>query len=281
MSLFTTNRTLLFSKISPPRRTNKWINQFTKETSSCTCQNGTLTVEAAIVIPIASAVCVMFLFLFYLLHIQVEMEKALIYAGRKVAVESSTIRDTQLQLASAKAMVLWKLQEDAIVSRYVIGDSLGVSLLGSIVRDDEIELQANYLVRLPIGLLGFDTVALWNCCLFQKWTGDMDPAEEPWVYISHSGEVYHRLENCRALVIRVKKGFLWSLETIRGENGQKYSPCSRCVAEISSNDMVYFTDYGELYHQRLNCKHIKRSCEKVKLSETEGRRPCSLCCGGE
>lgn len=257
-------------------------NTLGKETSFYACQKASLTVEAAVVIPIVSAFFVTLLFFFQILHIQMRVEEALIYAGRKVAVESCVVTDETLQFASAKALVLWELREDKVISRYVQGESIGVALLGSDFRSDRIVLLATYRVTLPINLFGIDGITLWSKNSFQKWVGDLPITEdgESWVYVTSNGEVYHKLESCRALTIRVRSAFLWTMDTIRGKNGQKYYSCSRCVENITDKDLVYYTDYGELYHKRLNCGHIKRTVDKKRLSEVENRRPCSLCCGG-
>ena len=262
----------------------------TKETSFCACpkaraHKASLTIEAAVVLPVMSAFFVFLLSFFHILHIQMKVEEALTYAGRKVAVESSVVEEELALFASAQGLVLWEIGRDNWVARYVSGGGLGVSLLGSSFQDDQIILHATYKIELPLQIFGVDGIMMWSRQAFQKWVGDMpdaeDEEEECWVYVTPQGEVYHRLESCRALVIRLKSAFLWTIETIRGKNGQKYYPCSRCVANISENDVVYYTDYGELYHQSLSCSHIKRTIEKMLLSEVEERRPCSLCCGGD
>ncbi|MGN1155632.1 MAG: TadE/TadG family type IV pilus assembly protein [Agathobacter sp.] len=253
-----------------------------KETSFYTCQRASLTLEAAVIFPLISMFFVTLLFLFKVLYIQLRIEEALIYAGRKVAVESSVVEDEALQIASAKALVLWELREDKVISRYVQGGELGVVLLGSEFQEDRIVLQATYKVKFPVNMIGMEGITLWSRNAFQKWTGDLPKSEtDGWVYVVPNGEVYHKLESCRALTIRVKSAFFWTMETVRGKNGQKYYACSQCVEKIADDDVVYFTDYGERYHQRLNCGYIKRTVEKKKLSEVSGRRPCSLCCGGE
>ena len=169
------------------------------------------------------------------------------------------------------------------MSHYVSGGGLGVSLLGSSFLEDEIVLHATYKIALPLQWFGIDGVMMWNRQTFQKWVGDLPGSdeEEEWVYVTPSGEVYHKLESCRALVIRVKSAFLWTIDTIRGKNGQKYYACSRCVANILESEIVYFTDYGELFHGRVNCSAIKRTVDKVLRSEVGERRACKLCCGGE
>lgn len=268
---------------SPQRRIDTSTKSLViKEASLCIFQKASLSVEAAVVIPLVCAFYVTILFLFHVLSIQVRVEEALYYAGRKVAVESTVVTDEVLQFASAQAILAWELGEDKRIERYVEGGALGVTLLGSKFQEDRVELVATYRVKFPLSFMGIEDIGLWNRGSFQKWVGDLpkEEAGEVVVYITPNGSVYHRLESCRALTIRVKQAFFWTMESIRGENGQKYYACSRCVEKISKEDLVYYTDYGERYHQRINCSYIKRTYEKKKLSEVTDKRPCSLCCGG-
>lgn len=268
------------SSISPQLRIFK-IKKY-KGTSFCTCNNGTLTVEAAVVIPLLTACLLSILFLFSVLRIQMRIEEALIYAGRRTAVESTLVSDETLLWASAKAQLLLELKEDSEIARYVQGKSLGVSLLGSSFQGDRITLHATYRVKFPISLFGIHEITLWSRESFQKWRGDMssDGEDGTWVYVTPNGKVYHKLESCKALTIHVQSAFYWSMGQIRGKNGQKYDPCTRCVSQVGDYDMVYFTDYGELYHQKINCSHIKRTIEKKQLAQVSDRSPCKLCCGG-
>ena len=274
-----------YYKTSPQLRIdrNRILYGFnSKETSLYACQKASLTVEATIVIPLVTVFLITILFFFHVLHIQARVEEALILAGRKVAVESCVVEEDALLLASAKALVLWELREEISVKQFVEGESAGIVLLTSEFSDDRILLNAVYRVRLPINLFGIDGITLWSRSAVQKWIGDLPktPSEE-WVYVSETGEVYHRLKECSALTIRVKSAFFSLIPMLRGKNGQKYNACSRCVEEITSNDLVYYTDYGELFHQRINCSRIKRTVEKKKYEEVMDRRPCKLCCGGD
>ena len=211
-----------------------------KEASLCIFQKASLSVEAAVVIPLVCAFYVTVLFLFHVLSIQVRVEEALHYAGRKVAVESTVVTDEVLQFASAQAILAWELGEDKRIERYVEGGALGVTLLGSKFQEDRVELVATYRVKFPLSFMGIEDIVLWNRGSFQKWVGDLpkEEAGEVVVYITPNGSVYHRLESCRALTIRVKQAFFWTMESIRGENGQKYYACSRCVEKISKEDLV-------------------------------------------
>lgn len=282
MSLCKKNLHLHFQYFSPKAHMNQ-ENRY-KETSFCTFHKASLTVEAVVVIPLVVAFLLTLVSFFHVLLIQMKVEEALIYTGRRVAVESCVVEDEFAQAASAQALLLSRLYGDTRISRFVEGGGLGVSLLGSSFKGEKIILHATYYVKLPISMFGVEGITLWSRNVFRKWIGDVSQeqeGEDGWVYLTPNGEVYHKLESCRALIVRVKKAFFSTIESIRGKNGQKYYACDGCVEKISEEDIVYFTDYGDKYHQRLNCRYIKRTVNKKLLSEVSDRRPCALCCGGK
>lgn len=251
-----------------------------KETSCCIWQRASLTLEAAVIFPLIAVFFATILFFFRVIQVQSVVEEALVYSGRKTAVESSIVEEDALLYASAKGFVLYALKDEWVVEHYVEGGSLGVILLGSQFEDEDITLRVHYKVKLPISFFGMDGIQLWNRGTFRKWVGDKPKSQEgdgKWVYIAQTGTVYHATDTCRAIHIIVKKAHVGEIEGLRGKNGQKYYPCSRCAEENMELNMVYYTDYGTLYHGSIDCSYIKRSVEKVLLSEIGGRQPCSYC----
>ncbi len=264
---------------SPQAYMKKYKSQI-KETSFCTCQKASLTVEAAVVMPLMASLFVTILFFFRIIQVQAVVEEALLYAGRKTAVESSVVKEEIILYASAKAFLLYALKDEPVVEQYVEQGSLGVILLGSDFGDENIVLRAHYQVKLPVSLFGIDSVWLWNRSSFRKWGGGSSEEEEnsgEYVYVTQTGEVYHKTNSCQAIRISVKKAKVGEIDDLRGLNGQKYYSCSRCAEENTGLSTVYYTDYGTLYHGSLNCSYIKRTVEKVLLSEVGERRPCSYC----
>lgn len=264
---------------SPQARISKTQSR-SKETSFCICHKASLTMEAIIVIPVAAGFLIMMLFFFRVIQVQATVEEALIYAGRKTAVESSILDTEFLQFASAETYLLWALKDEPVIARYVDNGSLGVVLLGSDFEGNRIVLQANYRVKLPITMFGIDGISLWSRNVFRKWVGDMpvsDAEGETWVYVTPEGEVYHSIASCRAIKRSIHKEYLKIVQELRGANGQRYYACSYCAGESTEIDIVYYTDYGALYHRKIDCKYIKRTVNKQALSEVEDRRPCSYC----
>ncbi len=264
---------------SPQARIEK--TQFkNKEASFCTCHKASLTMEATIVIPLAAALLIMILFFFRVIQVQAVVEEALIYAGRKTAVESSILESETAQFASAEVFLLQALKDEPVITHYVDNGCMGILLLGSDFEGNRIVLQANYRVKFPIRMFGIDGIFLWNRDVFRKWTGDTpvnDEREETWVYVVPDGEVYHSTKSCRAIKRNIDKAYLKIVQNLRGANGQKYYACSNCAKESTETDIVYYTDYGVLYHGKLDCRYLKRTVNKQALSEVKDRRPCSYC----
>ncbi len=251
-----------------------------QRTSFCTCLKGSYTLEAAVVIPLIAAYLVTLLFFFTILEIQCKVDEALLYAGRKTAVESSIVDSEEVLFLSAEAYLLYALQDDKVIEKYVEHGSLGVQLWWSDFSDETIVLRAEYVVKLPISFGGMDEIKLSSQNMFRKWIGDRSIEESgDYVYIARSGEVYHKDLTCRSINLSVHKTSIESISSLRGKNGQRYKECSRCTWENNSRERVYYTDYGEWYHKSIACSAIKRTVDKIRIEEIGERRPCSFCYG--
>ena len=98
-----------------------------------------------------------------------------------------------------------------------------------------------------------------------------------YVYVTKTGQVYHASLSCRVIDLSIKSTSLDGIPALRGKNGQKYYECSRCKWKDDKKERVYYTDYGELYHKDIACTALKRTVEKIRLEDINGRRPCSFC----
>ena len=252
-----------------------------QRTSFCICTSGSYTLEAAIVLPLLAAYLVTFLFFFTVLDVQCAVEEALIYAGRKTAVESTIVSSEEVLFLSAEAYLLHALNANEKVARYVKYGIVGVSLLGSKIETDHILLKADYVIKVPISFGWFDEVVLSSQGYFRKWTGDHILEEGECAYVTPSGEVYHVTLSCRTLQLSVKKTSIFEIDSLRGKDGQKYYECGKCKWEDSNRERVYYTDYGTLYHKNIGCSSIKRNINKISIEEIGTRRPCSYCVKNE
>lgn len=250
-----------------------------QEASFCTYRKGALTVEAAVIVPLITGFFVSILFFFRIFFVQMAVEEALLLVGRTVAVESCIIESDEALYVSAEALLKTTLLEDENIERYVVGGVLGVSLLGSEFSGKEIELTANYYLKLPIEFFGKKGIWLTSKNSFVKWMGDLYSGSEEgeWVYVTETGTVYHKNTSCRSLDLHIREGILAEMSQIRGSNGQRYYACDRCPKDLFDSETVYYTDYGRLYHGSLACSALKRTIIRVQLSQVGGRPPCSFC----
>lgn len=105
--------------------------------------------------------------------------------------------------------------------------------------------------------------------------------EEIYVYITSDSEVYHRRRDCKHLNVSVQAVSTASVKGRRNQDGGKFYLCRYCGRGMTEGEglpaEVYITDYGTLYHARIDCPDLKRTVAVVSLSEAEGRRPCKDC----
>ncbi len=266
------------SKRSPQQRTYIKIPVFSQRTSFCIRQKASYSIEAAVVIPFLTGFLVTILFFFRILQVQCDIEEALLYAGRRTAVESSVVESEEMLFLSAEAFLIEALQENWVIDRYVENGIWGISLWESRFDNQMICLKASYDIKIPILFwdIGSFTFTSQNCA--RKWNFTSHNKDDTdYVYITPTGEVYHASTSCRVLDLTIYSTGLESIATLRGENGQKYYACSRCDWPGNKKGKVYYTDYGTRFHKDVSCPSLKRTIDKISIEEIGNRRPCSYC----
>lgn len=251
-----------------------------KKIPLCTCLRGSYTLEAAVIFPLVAGLMVSILFFFRVIQIEMHVKTALAYAARKTAVSCSRIDSDMLTLSSAEVLFKSKLAESNIVCNYVSGGMWGVSLIGSEVNGDNVNLEAKYKVKLPINFFSVDGIWIEQHSNSRKWTGkDIEKEIDPYVFYTEYGEVYHLSEQCNYLDLSISSVGISQISNLRNKSGHKYSACT-CTADKNANDrIVFITDYGEEYHAKLGCSDLKRTVHMAHLSEIGEKRVCSKCKG--
>ena len=268
---------------SKPKRWNSQrrifkIPNYIQRASFCTCQKASYSIEAAVVIPLLAGYLATLLFFFSVIEVQCAVDEALLYAGRKAAVESCVVDSEELLFLSTEAYMLQVLKDNTYIDRLVENGVLGISLWESEFDDEYILLHAKYVIKWPILFWEIYDIELSSQSVFRKWTNvEENEDADTYVYITVGGEVYHKDLTCRSIDITVRRSTLDAISTVRGKNGQRYYECTRCCSEENNSERVYYTDYGVRYHRDLDCSALKRNVEKIKLDEAQERRPCSFC----
>ncbi len=215
-----------------------------------------------------------------MLQVQVCVENALLYAGKKTALESCLMTSESALMLSAKAFFVYALEECEVSDENIIGGVWGISLSASDISEEEITLKASYYMKLPIKFFKRTYFPITHENVFRKWNGENKGKTKEeissYVYVTPSGNAYHKTSGCRSLDLSVEQVFIEQIEKLRGEDGQKYYPCSLCNGKKSVKN-VYCTKYGYLYHMDINCSAIKRTILKIPITEIGNRTACKYC----
>ena len=246
------------------------------------CPRGSFTLEAAVIYPLVAAFWVSILFFFRVMQVETAVQEALCYSSRMTAAEASAVEGSTGLLLSAEGFFLKEIAGDSYVSSYVKGGSGGISLLKSEVSGDYISLRAEYTVKLPISFFTWSGISLVQNSSSRKWTGrDVEgETDDPYVYYTDYGSVYHLTENCSYLNLKIKSVGLSTIASLRNQSGAIYYACLLCGASSQKGGAVYYTPYGTCYHSSLTCSGLKRTIHMVRKSAVAGMRACSRC-GGE
>lgn len=257
-----------------------------KEAPPCIRMEGSYMVELSVLLPFFAGFMVVLLFFFQVLTVQQEVENALLISGRELsvlAVEEGK-KDSAVGAVMAKALVLKNIRKNSATEAFVRDGKLGISLIESDFSGDYIDLQANYKMRLPIGLFGKQDIFITQRLRCRKWTGNSGNAdgdeEEKIVYITPNGSVYHMKRDCTAIKLSISTVPGSTVSGIRNETGGKYDACSKCMKNKNPHTMmVYVTKYGGFFHSSRSCSRIKRTVLAVRGSEVKKRTACSKCRG--
>lgn len=266
-----------------------------KRTSQCSLP-GSMTVEAAVAVPL-------FLFFIYgllctgqMLLTNAEVSRSLTQTARQTAKlyylselteeqgegsgrENLISGDGQTQesggvtvgYAAAKARFMSMVDSGKLSG--VRGGAAGISLAGSRVLNsiDEVELKAGYFYEIPVPVIGNRYIHLRCCAVSKAYTGrkggfGLSGAGGEYVCVTEHGSVYHDDPGCTYISISVKRA---------GDPSLAGRPvCRHCRGSDGSG---YVTVYGDVIHTNRSCSSINRTVRLVPKSQTGNMRRCSRC----
>lgn len=278
-----------------------------------------LTVEAALVLPVFLFFMISFLYFIQIFTIQEELQAAITDMGLGLAKVSylyedfvtpedakefdQSVFDKEFNigihdLANAvrngsilKFYVNQYLDTDKINRSCIQNGMEGIDFSVSKILDTDkcIDIIACYKVVTPFRLFGINDMKMIQRVKVRSWTGHQiaakystekeDNTDDPIVYITKTGSVYHNIRNCSyiSLSIRAVVGIPTEL---RNDNGGKYYPCEYCCEGKGSGQIQYYiTSDGTRYHCDRKCSKITRDVKEVHLSEVGDRRLCKRCQG--
>lgn len=276
-----------------------------------------LTVEAALVTPIFLYFMLVFLYFIQFFILQEQIQSAITRMGMDISRLSYIINDfTDLaqteQFDDSMLQTEMALDVKDIAKAAVNGGMLklyakgyldfshrnlscikdgydGISFHSSKVmdQDDCIDIIVRYEMRMPIRLFGLDDKPVIQRVRLRSWTGRQVPAaysqeaenlgEDPIVYITTSGSVYHLKRECSHIKLSITS-VVGIPSELRNDNGAKYYSCEACITGTEEPFATYYiTSDGTRYHSRKDCSKLKRTVKEIKLSQVANRTKCKRC----
>ena len=255
-----------------------------KETPQCICREGSVSLEAAFVIPCLVCFFVTILFFFRVIQVQLAIQEAADHTAGKLAVYMAAgYEKERWEKKSAVRLLLTKeLEKSGVSDTYLKGGESGIKIGESDWSKEDISLKLKYRFRCPIRFFGLLELSSSSVAVTRKWTGWIDTEDnrdtsDLWVYIARTGSTYHKSDDCTHLTLSIQSVEESSVKNLRNENGGKYKKCKFCAKVNNKWNHVYITNQGDRFHYDLNCGGIKRTVSKIRLTEAGGRKPCSRC----
>lgn len=249
------------------------------ETYPRTFYQASMTVEAAVTLPLFIGFMIFLMFCFRIMQTELAVEQAMMYTARKEAASVSEISDT-VHPAKVRLCFLERAKEEKVPFQYIDGGKEGISFRKSNYEGTELMLHASYHMTVPVGFFGTLTYPKEQEVSARKWTGYAPEEEtmgtERLVYVTKSGKAYHGSRECAYLDLSIRTVSQKNVESLRNKNGSRYVQCGSCCKNKNEN-ICYITDYGVCYHMDLECRGLKRTVYVISIDEVGGRHPCKKC----
>lgn len=276
-----------------------------------------LTVEAALVLPLFIYFILAFLYFIQIFTVQETIQSSITRMGMNLSKAAYVFQDftdtgdaadfdftifnnefdfkpgnIADELGSEALIRLYAqdfLDNNQINNSCIIGGFDGLSFYGTdiIGSNDDIDIVVSYKVKIPVKLFVINEMKMVQRVRLRKWTGyRLSPAysaeeggkDDSIVYITESGSVYHTDRNCSHIRLSIR-AVTGIPKDLRNNSGGKYYPCEACCDNDDiENKIYYITSDGSRYHSDRNCSKIKRNVKEIKLSEAGSRTPCKRCC---
>lgn len=251
-----------------------------RERASALGSKASVTVEAALIIPLFLFAVLSMVYLLEIQSIRTSIRIAVQSAAKTAAADAVTI--PAVNVIKLKRDIVNNIGSDRIERSILAGGSTAICCTRSYMSmvSGEIQISVEYSVRLPFPRFTNLTAKFREDMKVKGWTGytkrkGSEEGEEI-VYITNTALVYHEDYQCTYLQLKIRFVPYADIESIRNEDGGKYKKCDKCVHGDTMAG-VYITSSGGKYHNSLSCSGLKRTIRAVKKSEVGGRGGCSRC----
>lgn len=244
-------------------------------------KRGSLSVEAALVMPIFLFAMICTLSLLALSLFQIRLKEAMHEEIKHCVLES--IDGNILSTDIMGSEILEMVGEDILKIAPING---GIEFYNDKENGEIISISAMYEAALYYDFFDLFKYRFTQKCLQHDfkgyrngiWAAGNEDSEERYVYVTENSEVYHLNRECTHIRLKITEMSGEGVINARNSNGGKYKSCEHCHSKISDG-RLYITPEGDKYHNSLSCSGLKRSVYAVPLSEVKDKRCCQRCGG--
>ncbi|MDR2547264.1 MAG: pilus assembly protein [Lachnospiraceae bacterium] len=224
-------------------------NAFSHTHASFLQVKASMTIEAALALPVFLIFVLSIFYVFQIIHIQTETYQLLHQQGNR-----------------------------AVHSGYQ-----------NYPEDDDGIVSLNVAYRITPYLLWQDFGQLWVEQYYYGYAwigykvgenGDLATmSDEEGVFITDTGTVYHLNRECTHLRLSIMNTDNERIADERNVNGGRYHPCERCAAVTTDEARLFITTQGTRYHGDINCSGLKRTVSVILQEEAvkNGMGACLRC----
>lgn len=234
---------------------------------------GSLTLEAALALPIFLFLAVTVLYLFCMMQVQYIVGNSLDAAVAEISLMGRVSEKEAENLVKASFYKELAVQ-GCPVSKIEHGIA-GFSWKGTTVDAGYIDAFLTYRLPIPFRFFGKKSMELSDGCRMHRWTGNLKGTAgtegREWVYVTPAQNVYHISRACTHLKLSVKavspESQIW----------KRYAPCGHCVHGKHAGVAIYITSEGDCYHYAVDCSGLKRTVYMVLKENVGNKRACTRC----
>lgn len=272
-------------------------------------KKASLTIEAALVLPIfmffVMAIVELLIIVSLQSEIQLSMEETARSIGKKayltecadtiitsgsseVDADSTSLLSAGINFLTIKTWLMKDGLKERLDNSRIIDGSNGLYTYNSSYDEKQgiLDIVVTYNYRIPLIPKQIGTVSLSQRCYSHVWIGrqlDQDDGngtesetDSHIVYVTPYGTVYHTSKDCRYLDLSIRQISVSEISSARNADGKKYEKCT-CAEHMAAGDTVYITDYGTNWHTDINCSGLKRTVNEVEISEIGNMHVCPKC----
>ena len=210
---------------------------------------GSMTVEAALALPIFIFFMLSVLYIFDIIHLQTQSYQAMHQVGNRIAHTAYKHRERYEDSGIVSLNFIYPIKP------YLLWQDWGHLAVVQIYRGH--------------AWVGYD--------LGGGGEAEGQEDKEEVVHITETGTVYHLTLDCSHIRLSISPTSEDAVELLRNEGGAKYYPCERCPP--GDGGTLYVTSQGNRYHSDVNCSGLKRTVTSLPLNKAieQGYRACSRC----